>query len=70
MNTSGCVLVLAHVDHQQAQVHVDLGGGQADARRVVHGLEHVVDQLANAFIHGFDRFCHGAQAGIGELDDG
>ncbi len=40
----GLVLFLADVDDHEALVHIHLAGGQADVRRVVHGLEHVVEQ--------------------------
>ena len=36
---------LGNVDDDDALVHVDLGGGQADAGRRVHGLGHVADEL-------------------------
>jgi len=32
------------VDHDHATVHVDLSCSKADARRVIHGLGHVIDQ--------------------------
>ena len=47
MKASGCGSVLRHVDDQHSLVDVDLRRGQADARRRIHGLEHVVDQPAH-----------------------
>ncbi|MOA10989.1 hypothetical protein D3C78_1309030 [compost metagenome] len=62
-------LVLGQVHHHQTLVHVDLGRGQADAGRRVHGLEHVVDQLAQGVVHRGHRLGEGAQAGIGEFEN-
>ncbi|MNC37413.1 hypothetical protein D3C75_859750 [compost metagenome] len=50
-------------------MHVDLGRGQADAGRRVHGFEHVVDQLAQRVVHHVHRLGVGAQAGIGEFEN-
>ena len=69
----GLVLFLADVDDHEALVHVHLAGGQADARRVVHGLEHVVEQaleFGRRHICGLHRHGLGAQAGVGEFEDG
>ncbi len=38
------ILFFRHVEHEQLLVHVDLRGGEADARRLVHGLEHIGDE--------------------------
>jgi hypothetical protein len=38
------------VDHDHALVHVDLGRRQAHAFGGVHGLEHVVDEAADALV--------------------
>jgi hypothetical protein len=56
------VALLGGVDHDHALVHVDLGGGQADAVGVVHGLQHVGDQGADARIDALHRLGHGVQA--------
>ncbi|MCY1436602.1 hypothetical protein D9M71_527310 [compost metagenome] len=61
--------VLGEVDDHDALVHVDLGGGQADAGSVVHGLEHVVDQLAHGVINHLDGLGDRAQARIGEFEN-
>jgi hypothetical protein len=53
------------VHHDHALVHVDLGGRQAHALGGVHGLEHVVDQLADAVVDGGHGLGHGVQAGSG-----
>jgi hypothetical protein len=46
----GPVACVGGVHHDHAFVHVDLGRGQAHALGVVHGLEHVVDQAADAIV--------------------
>ena len=50
-------------------MHVNLRGSEADAVGLVHGFQHVVDQLANARIDGFDRLGHRVQARIGIAED-
>ena len=35
----------------------DLDGGEPDARRVVHGLDHVVDQAAQIVVDALDLSC-------------
>ena len=50
------ITFLGHVEDQQLLVHVDLGRGEADARRGVHGLEHVIDQGLQGRIEHGDRF--------------
>jgi len=52
------------------QVDIDLGRGQADAGRVVHGLEHVDDQAPQGVVDLPDRLGDGPQARIGEFQDG
>jgi len=61
---------LADVDDDHALVHVDLRRSQADARRGVHGFEHVVDQLTQRVIDGFDRLRLGTKPRIGKFEDG
>ncbi len=46
-------LFLGDVDHQQAQRLADLDRGKPDARRVIHGFQHVVGEFENA---GIDLF--------------
>ena len=65
--------MLGHVDHHEALVDVHLACGQANARRRVHGLEHVIEQLLECGLghaRGIDRHGNGAQAGIGKFEDG
>jgi hypothetical protein len=62
------VLVLGEVDDDHPAMNVDLGRGQADAGCRVHGLEHVVDQLAHGFVDLVDRGRTGPQARIREVE--
>ncbi len=50
-----CVLLRGHISHQQALVHVYLGRRQPDSGSLVHGLEHVVDELPELIVHMFHR---------------
>jgi len=63
------VMGFGNVDDNDAFVNVDLGGGQTDAVRGVHGLRHVVDQLADARIHRLHRLGDGVQARIGVMQN-
>ena len=66
------VAALADVDDHEALVHVDLGRGQADPGRRVHGLEHVVEQaleLRGGDAFAFHRAGDVAQARVGKLED-
>ena len=64
------IVRLADVDHEQALVHVDLRCREPDTGRCVHGLEHVVDQLAHAGIDFRDRLSLRAQARIRKFKNG
>ena len=59
------VALFRGIDHDHALVHVDLRGGQARALGGVHGLEHVVDQLADAVVDLRHRLGDGVQARVG-----
>ena len=59
-----------HVVDEQALLHADLVGGQPHARGVVHGLEHVVGQLAQGGVELGDVRAREAQHGIAEHADG
>ena len=50
MKTCGALrlVFLGEIDHQHAQRFADLDRGQADAGRVVHGVQHVVGSLRTA----------------------
>lgn len=64
------VALFRDVDDDQALVHVDLRGRQAGALGVVHGVEHVVDERAQAVVHGGDGRGHLVQARIGVAENG
>ncbi len=66
----GRVLLLREVDHQEAQLDVDLGRRQSDAGSGVHGLEHVVDQAAQLGIEPGHSLGPGPQARVGEFKNG
>ena len=44
------VACVGHVDHDHLLMHIDLGRGQPDTRRFVHGLGHVGDELLQSLI--------------------
>ena len=60
---------LLQVDHQHPFGHADLDRGQTDARRVVHGVEHVLDQRFQFVVKHRHGFGHGFQARIRHLED-
>jgi hypothetical protein len=43
--------------------------GQTDARGLIHGFKHVIDQLANAVVDRRHWFGDGAKARIGKFED-
>lgn len=61
--------VFAEVHDHDLQVHVHLGGGQADARGFVHGFKHVVDQLTQGVVEHRHRLGDGAQARVREFEN-
>ena len=60
---------LAHVDDQQPLADVHLRRRQADARRGIHRLEHVVDERAQRRIHLRDGLGTRTQARIGKFQN-
>ncbi len=48
---------------------IDLGRGEADTGRFVHGFEHVADQLPQLVVELGDRFGDRAQARIREMQN-
>ena len=65
----GVVTCFADVEHQQLNMAVDLGRCQANAIGLVHGFQHVVDQLSQRFVEVGDRFCAGAKPRVGKFED-
>ncbi len=65
----GLAFVLGQVHDDDLLVDVDLGGCQADALGIVHGLEHVVDQLPDVVRHRLHRLGDGAQARVRVFED-
>ena len=53
------------VDNDHPLQHADLGRRQADARCVVHGIQHVVHQPADRVVDALDRFRHLFRRGSG-----
>ena len=49
------------------RMDVDLGRGQADSGRRVHGFKHISDEITGLVRHLGDRFCPCAQPGIGKF---
>jgi hypothetical protein len=49
---------------------IDLTGGQANAGRRVHGLEHVIYKLLNHGIYRHNWRCASAQSRVGKLKNG
>ena len=69
MKTFGSVWPFRDVGHQQAAMDVDLGRGEPDAFRGIHGLEHVVDQFTQWGVYGRHRDGPGTQSGVRILQD-
>ena len=64
---SGIRVVLTEVHDNHALVDIDLTGCQANAGRVIHGLEHVIDKLLNPCIYRDNRYRERAQSRVGKL---
>ena len=63
------VLFLGNIQHQHLHVAIDLGRGEADARGVIHRLEHVFGEFFQGAVERGHRLRPGAQARIGEFED-
>ncbi|EKF41196.1 class I and II aminotransferase [Nitratireductor indicus C115] len=49
------LVLVRNVDNEHAQRLAHLNGGEADPRRVIHRVEHVVGEFAQSLIHAFHR---------------
>ena len=63
------VVLLRQVHGDDALGHADLDGGEPDAGRLVHGLEHVGDELLHLRVDLLDRFGDEPQPLVGEDQD-
>src|SRR6267142_554792 len=59
------VAALGDVDDDHLLVQVDLGGGQPDAGRRVHGFGHIGNELFQRFVEDSDRGGYFMQPGVG-----
>ena len=49
------ILLFGDIDYHQPLRNIDLGGGEADTRRLIHGIKHVIHQAAQSVIHLLNR---------------
>src|SRR5271165_3619077 len=63
------LLLLGDVDDEQADRLGDLDRREPDARRVVHRLDHVVDEPRQRRVDTLDRLADQAELGVGQGDD-
>src|SRR5690625_1390199 len=64
------LVALGAIHDQQPRIHADLRRGQPDAGRKIHGLEHVMRELAEIIIDLRDRIADLFQARIGMDENG
>ncbi len=62
------ILVIG-IEHDDPACVADLGRGQSDARRRVHGLHHAVDEMVQAAVDIRYRQRRGLERRIGEFTD-
>ena len=65
----GRLFLLRRVDHQKTDGFGDLDRRESHARRIMHGFDHVVDQLAQIVVDALDLFADETQLGVGQSDD-
>ena len=65
----GVGVVGLQIDHQHAQGHADLDRGEADAGGIIHGVEHVGDEVAQRLVKRFDGCRDLLEARIGDFED-
>ena len=63
-------MVLTDIHNNHALMDIDLTSRQANAGRVIHGLEHVIDKLLNPCIYRYNRHRARAQSWVGKLKNG
>ncbi len=63
------LVFLGEINHQHPQRLAHLNGGKANARRVIHGVEHVAGKFAQLIVKALDRLGKLAQDGIGKDDE-
>src|SRR5205807_1295171 len=68
-NRRPLLAVLGEIDHYEAQRYADLDGCKPDTRRVIHGIEHVIEDAAGIIAHMSQGLGYLPQHGIGQLDD-
>src|SRR3984957_8334123 len=61
--------LLGEIEHDDALGDADLNRGETDSRRVMHGLDHLVHQLAQGVVDGLYRLARLAQPRVGQNDD-
>src|SRR5205823_11084140 len=66
LGVDGDVRPLADVVHEEALLHAHLVGGQTDARRLVHGLDHPVDKSPKSVVDVGDLGAALLQDGVAE----
>ena len=64
------ILEALEVFFNNALVKIDLRGREADAGRVVHGLEHILDQHSHLLVDSLDRLGDDAKLLVGQEKDG
>ena len=63
------VLDARDIDHANLHGHADLLGGETDAVRVVHRLQHVLSKCPDPGVDFFNPSSLGAQSGMTVLDN-
>ena len=61
-------IFLGKVDDEHADRFAYLNGGEANARRIIHGVEHVAGKFAQLVVKALHRLGNLAQDGIGKDD--
>ena len=59
--------VFRHIHDQKSDMAINLGRGESDSGRFVHGFEHIADQLTQFIIEFDHRFCNRSQAWVRKM---